>query len=254
MTTVTPLSSAIRAPSVLINLTGPYKGAPFGLSVVVPAEAGPFKLAGNTGNGLEVAGGNRRQPEDRGAHHHHRPAAADRRRRAAAPAHESTSTSTGRTSCSTRRTATRCTSAGDPHRSTGRERAASRARLRSAGCQSLPFAPELTASTEGHASKANGASLDVKIETAGLGHANIAKVDLQLPVALPSRLTTLQKACVEAVFNANPAACPEGSVIGKATIHTPILNAPLTGPRTSSPTVVRRSPTSSSCCRAKASP
>jgi hypothetical protein len=97
-------------------------------------------------------------------------------------------------------------------------------------CAALPFKPTLTASSGGKASKANGASLDVKITSAGLGQANIAKVVLTLPKALPSRLTTLQKACVDAVFNVNPAACDEGSVIGTATIHTPVLKSPLTGP------------------------
>jgi hypothetical protein len=98
------------------------------------------------------------------------------------------------------------------------------------GCQSLPFKPKLTASTKGQASKARGANFDVTVESKGLGQANIAKVRLQLPKALPARLTTLQKACTEAAFNANPASCPEGSVIGTATIHTPVLSSPLTGP------------------------
>ena len=98
------------------------------------------------------------------------------------------------------------------------------------GCQNLPFHPKLTASTKGQASKADGANFDVRVESKGLGQANIAKVRLQLPKALPARLTTLQKACTEAAFNANPASCPEGSVIGQARIHTPVLSSPLTGP------------------------
>jgi hypothetical protein len=102
--------------------------------------------------------------------------------------------------------------------------------FQAANCASLPFAPKLSSTAGGQASKLNGASLNVKVTSAGLGQANIAKVFLTLPKALPSRLTTIQKACVDSVFNANPAACDEGSVIGKATIHTPVLRSALSGP------------------------
>ena len=60
--------------------------------------------------------------------------------------------------------------------------------------------------------------------------ANIKSVKVDLPKQLPSRLTTLQKACTSAQFQANPAGCPAASIVGHATAITPLIPVPLTGP------------------------
>lgn len=100
-----------------------------------------------------------------------------------------------------------------------------------AGCAALAFKPTLRASTKAQASKAGGASLKLIGTSTPGGHgANLAKLDLQVPLQLPARLTTLQKACTEKQFAANPAGCPAGSAIGTATVHTPVLNVPVSGP------------------------
>ncbi len=98
-------------------------------------------------------------------------------------------------------------------------------------CAVLAFKPKLTAKVSGKTSRANGASLSVKLTyPAGPYDANIAKVKVDLPKQLPSRLTTLQQACPAATFNANPAACPPASIVGHATATTPVMPVPLTGP------------------------
>jgi hypothetical protein len=100
-------------------------------------------------------------------------------------------------------------------------------------CAALKFTPKFSVSTAGKSTKANGASLTTKVtEPAGaIGtQANIAKVKVELPKQLPSRLTTLQKACTAAQFEANPAGCPAASLIGHAIVHTPLLPVPLSGP------------------------
>jgi hypothetical protein len=101
------------------------------------------------------------------------------------------------------------------------------------GCKGLGFAPSFKVSTSGKTSRSKGASLDAKVIYPAVPQgteANIASVKVDLPKQLPSRLTTLQKACTAAQFNANPAGCPSASVIGHATAITQVLPVPLTGP------------------------
>jgi hypothetical protein len=102
-----------------------------------------------------------------------------------------------------------------------------------ADCGALSFKPTFQASTTGKSSRANGAGLTVKLAYPQLplgSQANIKSVKVELPLALPSRLSTLQKACPDATFNANPAGCPAASVVGHASAITPILPVPLAGP------------------------
>jgi hypothetical protein len=99
-------------------------------------------------------------------------------------------------------------------------------------CAVLAFKPSLTASvTPARSQRLEGTSFTVKLGyPAGPYDANIAKVKVELPRGLPSRLPTLQKACTAAVFEANPAACPPASIIGHATATTPELPVALNGP------------------------
>ena len=213
----------VTPPQGQVFITGPYKGAPFGLSIVAPAVAGPFDL----GNVVVRATINI-DPNTAAVTIDSDPlptqlkgiplqlqqinVAIDR------PGFEFNPTNCNATSIT-----------GALAGAAGATEPVS-APFQVTGCQNLPFSPVLTASVAGHASKSNGTSFDVKLESQGVGQANIAKVDLQLPLALPSRLATLQKACGGSVFALNPAACSAESIIGTATIHTPVLKNALSGP------------------------
>ena len=100
-------------------------------------------------------------------------------------------------------------------------------------CAALKFEPKFTVSTSAKTSRTAGASLTAKLAYPSVPQgtdADIAKVKVELPKQLPSRLTTLQKACSSAQFEANPAACPAASKIGYAVVHTPLIPVPLQGP------------------------
>src|SRR5271165_179923 len=206
-----------------VYITGPYDGAPFGLSIVTPAIAGPFNLGTvvvrsriyidpETAALTIVSDPLPTQLKGIPLQLKRIQVLVDRPNFEFNPTNCSPMEITGQVS-------------GD-----GGTVAPVSSHFQVSNCAALPFTPVLTASTAGQASKEDGASFNVKITSAGFGQADIAKVDLTLPEALPSRLSTIQKACVAAVFESNPAACSPESVIGTATIHTPVLRSPLVGP------------------------
>jgi hypothetical protein len=224
-----PGSSPFFVQGGRVYLTTGYKGQPFGLSVVVPAVAGPFNL-GNVVVRAAI---------------HIDPATAQvtatsdplpqikdgvpfRLRTVNVEVNRPSGFMFNPTNCAQQSITGTLTGApvkaGEAAVSAG-----SSSPFAVTGCGALPFKPSFSASTQGTTSKVNGASLTVKIAQQA-GEANIRKVNVQVPIALPARLTTLQKACLAAVFEANPAGCPEASIVGTATANTPVLSVPVTGP------------------------
>ncbi len=96
------------------------------------------------------------------------------------------------------------------------------------GCGSLPFAPSVTATTSGSTSTSDGASLVVVVHQPS-GGANLRSVAVTLPKQLSSRFTTVQQACPAATYAANPAGCPPASLVGEAAAFTPVLAGGLLG-------------------------
>jgi hypothetical protein len=218
-------------PEAPIYLTGPYEGAPFGLSIAVPIVAGPFNL------GTEVV----RSRIEVDPHTTQITVTTD----PLPPIIQGVPTDLRTINAVVDRPGfmfnpTNCSPMSFSGIATGAEGASAplESHFQVGSCQALKFKPDFKVSTSGRTSRKRGASLDAKLiyPTGPLGanqassQSNIARVKVELPKRLPSRLTTLQKACLAKVFEANPAGCPAASVVGHATAVTPVLPIALTGP------------------------
>ncbi len=231
-------SSGIGADPIHVGgklyLAGPYQGAPLSGVVIVPAVAGPYDL-GNvvlraalhidpmTGQITAVTVGIPNIMKGIPLSIRSARVLIDRPGFISAP-----------TSCERMSIVAKLTGAGgDTASSADDTTSTSTVPFQVGGCDKLGFKPSFHVSVSGKTSRANGASLSVKLAypKAPYGtQANIRSVKVALPKQLPSRLTTLQKACPDSTFEANPAACPAGSRVGTAKAITPILAVPLEGP------------------------
>jgi hypothetical protein len=210
-----------------VYLTGPYRGAPFGLSIVIPTRAGPFDLGSEVVRArIEI------DPYTAQITTRTDPMPVIRdgiplRLKTLAIAIDRPGFLFNPTSCALRQVSA-SVSGQLPDGTPG-----STARLSSpfavAGCASLPFRPTFSVATQAKHSKKNGVGMHVTVRSPR-GDADIASVRVEVPKILPSRLSTLNLACTETQFAANPAGCPSSSFIGKATAKTPILATPLSGP------------------------
>jgi len=204
-----------------VYLTGPYQGAPFGLSIVVPAEAGPFNLGPVTTRAkIDIDPYTARVTTTATL-----PTIVKGipiRLRGLAVSINKQGFLLNPTSCAAMATESTVTSTLGTTQNLSSP-------FQVGNCNALKFKPTFKAVTSSRTSKANGASLETTLNEVP-GDANVKSVKVQLPKALPSRLTTLQKACPAATFEANYHNCPPGSFVGGARANTPTLPGKLQGP------------------------
>ena len=215
-----------------VYLTGPYAGAPYGMTIVVPAVAGPYNF-GNVVTRAKITVG---EYSGRVTVTALLPAI-----QAGVPLRlKNIDLTVNRpnflfnpTNCALLATEsalagfTTLTAGGAPTTATQ----GLSTPFQVGECAKLPFKPALSAYSGAKTSRAGGASLEVKV-TQAAHEANIRQLLLTLPKQLPSRSSTLKKACLAATFEAGPApgGCTEAAKVGTVTVSTPVLPGTLSGP------------------------
>jgi hypothetical protein len=211
-----------------VYLTGPYGGAPFGLSVVVPASAGPFDLGEVvTRAAIDIDTYTARVaiasslPRIVGG--------VPLRLRSLSVTIDRAGFLLNPTDCGTLATESTLTGFTPGTGATATQSLATPFQV--GDCAKLAFKPSLHAYSGARTSREKGASIEVRL-TQGSREANLREVEMQLPKRLPTRDSTLKQACPAALFEAGPppGACPPGAQVGGASVKTPVLPGELRGP------------------------
>jgi hypothetical protein len=205
-----------------VFLTGPYKGAPYGLAVVVRAIAGPYDL------GTVVV----RQALHVDSEDAHVTVVSDPlptilkgiplRLRSIDVDIDRPGFTVNPTSCAPARIDGTLTS-------TGGAGAAVSSRFQVGDCAALPFAPKLALRLTGKAQRAPGRHPGLRaVLTQPAGQANLEAVKVKLPKSVALDPENANALC--SYEDGLRATCGEDSRIGTATAYSPLLSRPLAGP------------------------
>ena len=208
-------------------LTGPYKGAPYGLAVVVPAIAGPFNLGTVVVRQALDVNTTTAQVTDVSDPF---PTILDgiplqiRRIDVNLNRHDFTVNPTSCDVMAVKGTLT----------STGGMKAPVSSRFQVGGCAALPFSPKLKMALIGKGQTKSGDHPTLTSTlTQKAGQANIQKVRVALPLSMALDPNNSQHVCnyqVAQAVTTGPADCPASTLIGHATAVTPLLSQTLSGP------------------------
>jgi hypothetical protein len=205
-----------------VYLTGPYKGGPYGLSIAVPTkgQAGPFDLGT-----VVVRAGIYVDPTDA-----HVTVKSDPlptiiqgiplRMRQVNIAIDRPDFTLNPTSCAQKKVLGSFEALGAPVSNQA-------VNFQATGCGELGFKPSLKLSLKGGMKRSGNPAVTAVLK-APKGEANIAKTSVLLPGSEFIDNAHISNPCTRVQFNANE--CPAGSILGKATAYTPLLNEPLSGP------------------------
>ncbi len=217
------LPQAGKAPTA-VYLAGPYKGAPFSLSIVVPAQAGPFDLGT-----VVVRAALFVDPFDS-----HVTVKADPlptilkgiplKLRDVRVAIDRDGFMVSPTSCAPKQISGDLTSASGATASPA-------SRFQVGDCASLDLKPSLalTLSGKGETTDGKHPAISAKL-TQAPGQSNLKKVRVSLPLSLALDPDNANGLCEFADGSKVVPTCPAASIVGSATAKTPILGEPLTGP------------------------
>ena len=205
-----------------VYLTGPYKGAPFGLSIAVPTkgQAGPFDLGT-----VVVRAGIYVDPSDA-----HVTVKSDPlptiiqgiplRMRQVNVSIDKPAFTLNPTNCSQKKVLGGFEALGAPVSNQA-------VNFQATACGELGFKPSLKLAFKGGTKRSDNPAVTAVLK-APKGEANIARTSVILPGSEFIDNAHINNPCTRVQFNAGD--CPKGSILGTATAYTPLLNEPLSGP------------------------
>ena len=208
-----------KAPTA-VYLAGPYKGAPFSVVTVVPAQAGPFDLgivAVRAGLQVDPTTGQAIVKTDPLPQILEGVPVIYRRVHVVIDRPDFSINPTNCEELATTSTLV-STQGAVAHPSDG---------FQVGDCEALAFKPKLSLSLLGGTKRAGHPSLR-SVLSARPGDANIGGASVILPPSEQIDNAHINNPCTRVQFNAE--ACPAGSILGTAKAYTPLLDQPLEGP------------------------